>query len=296
MNLGYISAIAYVLVTTISTLFIESRLGDIGDSLSSLFLAMIVTSLFFNLVGFKKIKKAYKDVLLNLRDYAIFCIFISFVWVCSIFGVQKSDALIFNISFFLTSASIANFMQYRQSKEKMFLVLSCLGCAVVLITAINDYSLWLGVLIGIFGGISNYLYRRTSFIYANKHSASALEIMMTRFIPIILVLSFNVNFHHIEDVFVSHSKEIMFFAFISFIIPTYLGQYATNKIGAEETTVISALIFPLCWFGNSIIYFYYGAPAHGGMSFTDLFIAIIAFFIIIYPYVSKLYKKRFSKK
>lgn len=283
MILGYISAFLYVVITTISTLFIEARLVTVGDTLSILFLAMLLASLFFNLAGIKILKKAYKNVLLDLKGYLVFCMFISIIWVCSIYGVQYSNALIFNINFFLAAVAIAYFLQYQENKSKIDLVLFVISCAVLAFSFINNYNLWIGILIALFGGFSAYIYKRASFTYAKDHSASALEILMTRFLPIIIFLSFRVDMHSVLSIYVNYKSIILFFAFISFIIPTYLAQYSTNHIGAAQSAIISGLIFPLCWFGDFII--------HNGnldkIKISDLVTAVVAFFVIIYPYVIK---------
>lgn len=292
MILGYISAFLYVIITTLSTLFIESNLVTVGDTLSMLFLAMLLTSLFFNLAGIKILKKAYKNVLSDLKGYFVFCLFISIIWVCSIYGVQHSNALIFNINFFLAAVAIAYFVQYKKNKSKTELVLFIISCAVLALSFINNYTLWIGILIALLGGASAYIYKRASFIYAKNHSASALEILMTRFIPIIIFLSFRVDMHSVLNIYANYKSTVLFFAFISFIIPTYLSQYSTNHIGAEQNSIISALIFPLCWFGDFII--------HNGnldkIKLSDLIIALVAFVVIIYPYTikSKFYMARFK--
>lgn len=292
MNLGYISAFLYVIITTISTLFIESKLASIGDTLIVLFLAIIITSLFFNIIGIRIIKKAYKNILSDFYGYLIFCLFISLVWICCIYGVHYSNGLVFNVIFFMTSTVSAYIVQYIKSRSKTDLILLILSLAIIFVTYINNYKFWVGILIGVCGGVFSYLYKRVSFFYSIKHSAGALEIMMTRFIPIILFLSIKIDLHNVLNVFANYQNEILFFAFISFIIPTYLGQYATNKIGAEQSTIISALIFPLCWFGDFLLY-------HGNtdkISIIDLTIAILASFVVIYPYGVKLYKTKFGDR
>lgn len=291
MKLGYLSAFVYVLITTVSALFIESRLANIGDTLTVLFLAVFITSIFFNLIGIKIIRKAYKNVFSDIYAYLLFCLFVSLVWISSVYGVQYSNAVVFNINFFMASTACAYFVQYRNGKSKTDLILLIISLALIFMTYCGNSRLWVGIVIGVLSGSFAYLYKRASFAYAKKHAASALEIMMTRFIPIIVCLSFKIDFHHTLAVFNNFQTEVLFFALISFIIPTYLGQHATNHIGAEQSSIISALIFPLCWLGDFILH--YGS--HNKVDFNDLLIALLSFGVVVYPYLLKIYQIKFKR-
>lgn len=292
MNMGYLSAILYVLITTISSLFIEGTLNKLGNSLTILFLALVISSIFFNIIGFKLIKKSYSDVISDIKNYIIFCLFLGVSWICSVYGVQLSDALLFNISFFITTALAAFYKQYYQERSSivLFRIICCI--VILILTLINNSSLIFGFALGILGGVSSYLYRVTSVSFAQKKPANTLEIMMTRFIPIILILSFKVNFTDIANTFSQHYIGILIFSVISFIIPTYLSQYSNNHIGAEHSSIISALIFPLSWFGDLFV----RHQKLNASEFMDLGLAITALLIIISPYIFKIsYLKRLIK-
>lgn len=281
MNLGYLSAIACVFLTTISSLFVEHKLDNIGNVTDTLFVVVMITNIFFNLAGISRCKKAYKDILIDFKAYIIFCLFISATWVCAIIGVKYSNAVIFNISFYISSMLMAYLVQYKDNKSNAILIRLFLCIMILCITTINNVHALIGIILGIGGGISIYLYKKTSFLFANKHSASTVEIMMTRFIPVMICLSFYVNFNNIVYIITHHTFSILLFAFISFIIPTYLGQYATNHIGAEHSTIISALIFPLSWFGGLII-------NNGDLSImklSNLIIALLSLIMISSPYI-----------
>lgn len=280
MNLGYIAAFVYVIMTTASTLFIESRLQNIGYTFTVLFVTMIVTSLFFNVAGLKLFKQAYRNVLNDKKNYAIFCLFVSLVWVCSIYGVQKSNALMFNIFFFMTSAIFVNYKKYRQGEGKVYLFLTIIPCFILCMVLYNNISIYVGIALSALGGIASYLYRIVSFKYAKKYNASALEIMMTRFIPIIIIMSAQVKVSVVANVISHYYLEILMFAFISFIIPTYCSQYANNEIGVENTAIIASLIFPLCWLGDYILNY-----GHHVVDLLDLVAAVVTTLIAVMPFI-----------
>lgn len=279
MRLGYLSAAIYVLITVISTLFIESKLSKVGDARDVLFLAMVVTSIFFNLSGIKIIKKTYADIKSDIYGYLKFCTLIGLIWCCTVYGVQNCNAFLFNLFFFMTSAGIAYFVNYKNGGKSLHFILFTIVILILVATFIYDFYYYIGIIISTIGGVCAYFYRKSSFIYSRKHTASALEILMTRFIPISLVLGFTVNYDTVSYIVINHYWEVIVFSLISFIIPTYLGQYATNQIGAEHSAIISALIFPICWFGEIILHSKFIM-----ISYFDLIIACCAAVVIVIPY------------
>ena len=283
MIFGYLVALAFVVVTTISTLFIEGRLVLLGEARDLLFLALIISSLCFNLSGLKIIKPTYRNIKQDLRGYLKFCSLVTVTWICTVYGVQEGNAFLFNIFFFMTSAGSANLCIYLSTRKLLNLILLIATLVILFVSFITNQAHYVGIILSSIGGLFGYLYRKSSLNYAQKHSAGALEILMTRFFPVIIILAFTVNYQNIVALITNYYLDIIIFSCISFIIPTYLGQYATNKIGAEQTTLISALIFPLCWFGQLCL--------HWGViqvNYMGLLIALGALMIIATPYVYKL--------
>ena len=283
--MGYIAAFLYAILTALSALFIENKISTAGSTNTILFLSFVIAALFFHINGYKNITKAYKNIIRDKKNYILMCIYVGMVWVLSVYGVSYSNALMFNIFMFMSSALIAHLASYvKNHKNKLSLWLSIVIICILSATLLQNSKLIYGILMGVVAGAGAHLYRQASAKFSMNNSATVAEVLMVRFIPASILLLPFLNFNLLPATIHQHLPIILIFAFLSLIIPIFFMQYAVNHIGAIHVSIISATVFPFIWFGDFILH--YSVYKHG-INWYNLFVATISFVVIMIPYVHK---------
>jgi len=283
MKLGYLSAIAYVIFTVMGTLFVEQRFYLLGNASSSVFLAMIIASIFFTLIGYKSAKRSYVNIIAEKKSYFMMSASVGIAWILIVIGVKYANSLVFNMFIFLSAAIISYILSYFASSKKIYLFISACAVALLLTTIVLDFSLIVGIMIGLVAGVFSFLYRKISSEYSKRTNSNALSILMTRFWSIIIIPAFVVNYQDVLNIIVHHYLMIVVFSMSTLVIPNFFSQYSINILGAEQTSMIDAFIFPLIWLGE----FIEKNPITSSMS--ALVLSLCATVIISSPYVFRRY-------
>jgi len=285
MSLGYLSALLYIALTVFSILFVENKFTIMRDSSATLFLAMIIASIVFTVIGYKDAKKSYSNIIKETRSYIYVSLWVGLTWVFTIYGVAYSNGFLINLFLFLTAAVISYLLIFLKSKVKSYLIVFICGTLVLFVALLCNLHLTLGIFICFLAGLASFLYRKSSGDYAAKTNTGAIAILMTRFWPMIIIFAFFVDYHNVGYILSNHFGLLIIFSLCSLVIPTFFGQYAVNVIGAEKASMIFAFIFPFTWLGELV------AKNPVASSIPSLILSVCATVIICMPYVFKKYFK-----
>lgn len=284
---AYLSGILYVILTVISSLFIEHNLPQMGDSVTTLFISMIIAAVFFHLVGFKRIKQNYVNIINHKIEYLLFSLSIFLVWIFFMLAINNSNSFIANVNVWVLLATISFGFLFKNDKW-FYGTMLILGVGIIIACLLLNLSLYKGALFALADSICSYTYRKVSSSFARNTKSNAIDILMTRFWLGIIILSFFCNYAQLVDIMWHHALGIIIFAFISLIIPVYLNQYTINVLGAENSALIAALIFPLIWGGEKICANFGNANVTTETN-SNLFIAVAASILIILPNLKKMF-------
>jgi len=281
INVGYLAGIGYVASTVFSMFCIESLISSFPNRFMILFVACLVSTIFFTIINFRSMKIVLIAGLRSWRLYFISSSLIGVNWICSIFGVIYSNAFLYTLGYFIFSSSLAHLNNYWLIREKTSAVLWLVSWALLLFTFIVNFNFLLGILISIISGATGYLYRKVIIKFSQKEALNASQIISTRFYPLIFLLAFKFKLDDIASISQQQIYIILIFTITSLIIPVFLNQISILKLGAYQSTMLSAFIFPISWLIEQLI-------KHNLALNINLFIAIIAMIIIIFPIIGKL--------
>lgn len=251
---GYIDASFYCLFTAISFTFID-KLDDSMNPFISLFFMSIMSSLFFNTINYKHIKKMFRACINNKISYLIMGLSISINWLSSIFAPNVSDPFIYlTISF--TTMAIFGFVFIKKNKAIDYYVCSLSILALVLTLAylhVHYYmdksrSLNFGFIIGIISGIAAYAYGYSSNKLAKDSEMNALQTLAVRFWPLIILLFVIIKYKHISiSISLSDFNILLFMSVFTMIVPNYFNQSSLIKLGVAKRSMF-IIITPLLTF------------------------------------------------
>lgn len=164
-----------------------------------------------------------------------------------------------------------------------------LVCALFLVTdylhsiAITKDVMW-GVLLGIFGGISNFVYSKQTFVLSTEKELTATQILAVRFwlvLPICLILLPPHAVHYLN----MHNLLIIFgISLVSLILPIFFFLKGTLSIGADKHAVLCGLI-PAITYVIQSLYF------HEHHVVILLFNLLMGLFISL-PYILQFLQKK----
>ena len=283
--LGYVAAIGFVGTTILSMFFVQDLIVTFPNKYMVLFLACLVSSVFFTLINIKCMPAIFKCAISSWHSYLFLAVLIGSNWICSIFGIPRSNAFLYSLGYFMFSASLAYLNDYLTTKDLKFGLLCMMSWIILLVALAMNLKFILGFLIALLGGATGYLYRRTTYVFSEQENFSSSQILSIRFYPLLILLS--TQFHLPDLVMLSTYQwsVILLFAVLAFIIPNYLNQVAIIKLGANHSTVIAAFIFPVSCLLEQILHRHISIDA-------NLIVALIATLTMLIPFVFRF--KRYS--
>jgi hypothetical protein len=288
-KIGYFAAVAYVASTLFSMFCVDQIISGFPNKFIVLFLACIISGCFFTLINFKLMTKVLSSIINSWKLYIFSSVLIGINWICSIFGVIYSNIFLYAIGYYVFSASLANISRCLNEKDKLSGILFLASSILLLATFLKNKEFALGFMMAILGGATGYLYRKTIFSFSAKELLTPTQIISVRFYPLIFLSLSQFNFSDLVTITSHQFSIIIGFAVAALIIPAYLNQITIVKLGANESTIISSLIFPGSWLINQTI------QNKIELDFNFIF-SFIAILIIITPVIYSIYDKNSLKR
>lgn len=243
-HFNYLDGIIYAIVTAISFVFIDKIDSYINPLISLMFMALGAT-LWFNLINIKSLMRLY-SVCYKDYNYILLTIVIAINWLASIYAPHYSDPFVYLAIYFIVLAIcgfIANYLQARYKNDLIscgFLLLALI-CIVLFYDIAGNRQLNIGLVLGIIGGLSAYVYAKLSAKICKKNSLSSSQLLAVRFIPLCIILLILIHLNHIEvKLTFLNLIALTLMTIISLIIPVYFYQQAINKLGAGKSSIIVA--------------------------------------------------------
>ncbi|MDD3265871.1 MAG: EamA family transporter [Burkholderiales bacterium] len=240
----YNDAIIYVILTAISFVYID-KLGSYINPLVSLLFMAVVASIWFNLINLKHLSKMY-GACISDRTYLILAFSIGVNWLSSIYAPHYSDPFIYLSIYFIVLAICGFYVTYRKTK----LIHNLISCIILIITCViinvfyvieTTRSLTLGIILGIIGGLSAYIYALSSGKFSKKHNLESSQLLAIRFIPLCVMLLTLIKFSKIPlSLSFANICSLIIMTVISLIIPVYFYQQTIKKLGAAKSSILVA--------------------------------------------------------
>jgi drug/metabolite transporter (DMT)-like permease len=282
----YIYIIVYVLLTAVSMVFIREAANFLPPSLT-LFLGSIAAIIVFHAINFRSVKSMYQKAWHNKWLWLRMMITIAIVWLACIYGPTLVAPAIFVLLYFAISCLIGIFASYQ--KEKAFYliiagigVLACTVCIIInyLYTVSISHFIIYGIILGIIGGVINYIYIKQSHAFASRENLTATQVLAVRFwltLGICYALLPSASFHYIN---LNSLIMAICVSLASLILPIYFFMKSVIKIGVEKNAIVSGLVPASTYVLQAVIFHHY--------SDLMLLLNLAAGFFIALPYIMKL--------
>lgn len=239
---GYIQAALYILVISISTVWV-SHLGN-SISVSLLLLGVsLVAMIFFNAMRLKYFMRNHATIVKTPILWLAMSVSMLLVWWLSYYSAIHSSASFALALLFLWQALSAAIFEKRW-----------FSVAVSILIWIGIYFLApkatpITFVTSTLSGMLAYVYYRTSYSYAHKHSMIAVDILAVRFYPIFLFSLFYVMIDTSQHITLYQGGDFLYVAllllalgFLNMILPNFCSQSSVQNIGAEKFSFISTWI------------------------------------------------------
>lgn len=226
---------------------LRAIVGSKAPIMLSLFLSVLLATLFFHLVNSKNLKSVYRNTFNLKKQYAFAAFSILVVWIGSFFIPVYYTATIQIFSFMLITSWCGSLRLFYKSVDFLSFLQFLLISIVLLVFYILYFSSHpffysLGMLgMTLSTGIFGYLY----FFYSsrlNQGGLSASEILTVRFLPLLLLSLFFVLKERLYfDINPGVIAGAVLVGATSLIIPVYCAQKSIEKIGPEFHSVLIGL-------------------------------------------------------
>lgn len=245
---GYVDAFLYALFTAISFTYID-KLGDDINPYWSLLIMSVIATLFFNAINYKELKRIYKACYSDNIIYMQMALSVGINWLCSIFAPNLSDPFIYLALYFMVLALVGFIFMEKNNRLDRLVHYLCAMSLILLIVIVGFYynikenkNITAGMLLGIFGGITAYLYAHSSNKLATRNHLLPTQVLAVRFLPLVLALISWLLLNHMEiTLSISESLILLVMAIVTLVIPIYFLQAAINKLGVTKYSIFVAI-------------------------------------------------------
>ncbi len=239
MNLGYIFALGYVLLLSLSTIWVDA-LGAHIPVLTLLFYTTITAIVSFNLVRFKRIKTNHKQIAIDIKEWAKMGVLVSSVWFFTYYGaIHSSPDFLIAVSYIFMGL-LGSYL--RQNKLKIIACAISIGLCCIFSP---NYSL-LGLLVALSMGGSLFTYLIISDKFCKKYQMEAGDILAIRYYLLLIgvfiaVLISKQGLHSLEISW-QMAGILITLGLANMVIPIFCSQSALGLLGASELSFITSLL------------------------------------------------------
>ncbi len=278
----YSYSLSYILLTALSAVFI-SHAGTVVPPALTLFIATLLCILFFHLFNLSAIKTMYSRVWQLKWAWFRTMLVVTTMWLSTIYGPTLISPANYILLYFVSSC-LLGFVTSGYIKNNLYY-----GIAVLGITICTTWILFLstpvpvssasviGILLGVLGGASLFLYSKQSHWLSREGQLSATQVLAVRFWLSEVVSLLMLPADPWQYLSWYGMSMILLVAITALILPIFLFIKGVLTIGAEKNAILCGLIPTTTYVLQSIF-----SKEHN-MSVLILNIAT-AFFIIL-PYL-----------
>ena len=236
--LGYIQAIVYVLMLSISTVW----LSHLGNSLSIptlLFGASLTAGLFFNLVRFKELYSNHMKILTCPRLWVLMSLAVMINWWLTYIGTIHGSASLLIALCFVSNGACGALVG-----QKYWHLIICI-IVIAFVAYAAPHANFISISAGIGNGIAAFAYWKLSYQFANKTKIQANDILAIRFYPLIIISFMYLLTTHSFTVGYLYSWKLWFilvlFGLLNLVIPNYFSQSSVHHLGAVKFSQIVSI-------------------------------------------------------
>lgn len=247
---GYIDAILYVLIASI-TFVLLTKISSGIDPVISLFFLSGVAILSFNLLGINKISETYKA----FKNNWVLCISMSIAlgldWVFMLFASIRSDPFVAMGSIFVTLAILGFLKLFRENRNysnfiSILLLISSLLLMGLFYKTGSVSKTLLGMIFGSLAGISFYFYMIFSSKLINNTNLSSIQILSLRFWALFIGSLFFLPKSSMV-IILDKYVELTVISILSLVIPIFFNQQALQKLGPGIASVFFCFVPPVTY-------------------------------------------------
>jgi drug/metabolite transporter (DMT)-like permease len=254
---GYIDAILYVVITSITFVLLTKLSSNINLGISLFFMSGVAI-ICFNLLGVKKLKNTYKIFSSNWVLCIQMSIALGLDWGFMLFSSINSDPFIAMGSLFVALAILGFINLFKANHKKsnifsIFLLILSLLLMACFYNSGNYKNALLGVAFGFLAGVSFYFYIILSTELTSKTNISSIQILSLRFWALFIGSVFFLpksTFLVIGDKYL----ELIMLSLSSMVLPIFFSQQALQKLGPGVASVLFCFAPPITYLFYAIIY------------------------------------------
>ena len=251
---GVTFVLMYVTVASTGSVYTGGLLEDVDPNVL-LFLAFLITTLFFLSATLLGREQSTTRISHHIRDVSLLNLFTVTSWVGFFYALENLEPAIVNALFIGIGpivSLISNAVLRRHAKVHPVDIVACLGVLIasgfLMWTALSGNSslqgrstqeIGLGLFFALLGGVTIPL----AVIYSKKlHEAGFVtnQIMAHRFYFLIFLLIFLMESRQVFPVAVNYPMEVLLVTFLSVLLPLYFLQLGIKKIEPVLVQIIIA--------------------------------------------------------
>lgn len=243
INIGYLQAIAYVLITSLSTVWL-SHLGNKLPISLLLFGTSIIPIFVFNIIAYKEFFRNHSYIF--SRPFLSISIMTTsgLGWFLTYYAAIYASARLEIAIFFLTIAGLSAI----QKKQLISILLIIL--AEILIYLFLPEATVITTLAAIFAGATCYLYLKVSTYYIRSNNLSVASVLAVRFYPLsLLCFLWLLYILHTKKLIIPSSMSyayllevLIILGLLKNVVQIFLSQSSSKNIGVESFSFIATLL------------------------------------------------------
>lgn len=228
----------YILLYILSQASIGVIIGYIGLKASPIMVLLsisVISTCFFSILQIKSLSSIYQNLLNN--KFAAINLFTSTgcCWALVYFGTIYGSPGLELILMILFAGVCASLVQRKFIKTLLSLIVFIAVCILL------PEAKFKPVILGIFSGISAYLFQLSSYKLFTKCNINEKQILAVRFMPFVIILSI-IGYHNNCLILTNSMLFPVLAVSILIIVPTFLTQKCINLLGSEKFSYVSGSI------------------------------------------------------
>lgn len=287
--IGYFYTAIFVFLTAISMVFIHHAATILPPALT-LFYCTIIAIVCFHCFNIGKLKSVYQKAWQTKWLWLKIMISVSAMWLATIYGPAFVSPAVYILIYFAINCLCGLFFSYLLEKE-WYLLLSGAGVFVCTLLIILDYLhsftlskyTIIGILLGLTGGIANFIYSKQSYALSKKNSFTTTQILAVRF-WLLLPICFILLPKGMVSYLTSYNITIIaIIALTSLILPIFFLLKGILAIGAEKSAILCGVIPAITYILQAVFHYQFNVTILLLNLATGVFIALPYAFRLRHP-------------